>query len=60
MTPLGVIVLIVLVDLLGFTLVMPLLAPFAEQYRFQRLADRLAVLGVSGLPARGRPDPGPA
>jgi DHA1 family tetracycline resistance protein-like MFS transporter len=34
MTPLGIIVLIVLVDLLGFTLVMPLLAPFAEHYRF--------------------------
>ncbi len=34
MTPLGVIVLVVLVDLLGFTLVMPLLAPFAEQYGF--------------------------
>jgi DHA1 family tetracycline resistance protein-like MFS transporter len=35
MTPLGVIVLIVLVDLLGFTLVMPLLAPFADQYGFK-------------------------
>jgi len=35
MTPLGVIVLVVLVDLLGFTLVMPLLAPFAKQYGFQ-------------------------
>jgi len=35
MTPLGVIVLVVLVDLLGFTLVMPLLAPFAEQYGFK-------------------------
>jgi DHA1 family tetracycline resistance protein-like MFS transporter len=34
MTPLGVIVLIVLVDLLGFTIVMPLLAPFAAQYGF--------------------------
>jgi DHA1 family tetracycline resistance protein-like MFS transporter len=34
MTPLGVIVLIVLVDLLGFSLVMPLLAPFAKQYGF--------------------------
>ena len=60
MTPLGVIVLIVLVDLLGFTLVMPLLGPFAEQYGFRGLADRLLVLGVSGLPARGRSDPGPA
>ena len=35
MTPLGVIVLIVLVDLLGFTLVMPLLGPFAEHYGFR-------------------------
>jgi DHA1 family tetracycline resistance protein-like MFS transporter len=35
MTPLGIIVLIVLVDLLGFSLVMPLLAPFAEHYGFR-------------------------
>ncbi len=34
MSPLGVVVLIVLVDLLGFSLVMPLLAPFAKQYGF--------------------------
>ena len=34
MSPLGVVVLIVLVDLLGFTIVMPLLAPFAKQYGF--------------------------
>ncbi len=34
MKPLGVIILIVLVDLLGFSVVMPLLAPFAEQYGF--------------------------
>jgi DHA1 family tetracycline resistance protein-like MFS transporter len=34
MGPLGVIVLIVLVDLLGFTIVMPLLAPFAARYGF--------------------------
>ena len=34
MRPLGVIVLIVLVDLLGFTIVMPLLGPFAEHYQF--------------------------
>ncbi len=34
MRPLGVIVLIVLVDLLGFTLVMPLLGPFASHYQF--------------------------
>jgi DHA1 family tetracycline resistance protein-like MFS transporter len=32
MSPLGVVVLIVLVDLLGFTVVMPLLAPFASEY----------------------------
>src|SRR6476646_7114279 len=35
MTPLGVIVLVVMVDLMGFTLVMPLLAPFADQYGFK-------------------------
>src|SRR5438270_10383800 len=35
MTPLGVVVLIVLVDLLGFSIVMPLLAPFAEHYGFR-------------------------
>jgi DHA1 family tetracycline resistance protein-like MFS transporter len=34
MSPLGVVVLIVLIDLLGFTVVMPLLAPFAERYGF--------------------------
>jgi DHA1 family tetracycline resistance protein-like MFS transporter len=34
MSPLGVLVLIVVVDLLGFTLVMPLLGPFAEHYGF--------------------------
>jgi MFS transporter, DHA1 family, tetracycline resistance protein len=34
MSPLGVVVLIVLVDLIGFTVVMPLLAPFAQQYGF--------------------------
>jgi MFS transporter, DHA1 family, tetracycline resistance protein len=32
MSPLGIIVAIVLVDLLGFTVVMPLLAPFAQEY----------------------------
>lgn len=32
MAPLGVIVIIVLIDLLGFSIVMPLLAPFAKQY----------------------------
>ncbi len=34
MSPLVVVVLIVLVDLLGFTIVMPLLAPFAKTYHF--------------------------
>jgi DHA1 family tetracycline resistance protein-like MFS transporter len=34
MRPLGIIVLIVLIDLLGFTLVMPLLGPFAAHYQF--------------------------
>jgi DHA1 family tetracycline resistance protein-like MFS transporter len=32
MSPLGVVVAIVLVDLLGFSVVMPLLAPFAQEY----------------------------
>src|SRR5437868_13022081 len=35
MRPLGVVVLVVLVDLLGFSLVMPLLAPFAQSYGFR-------------------------
>src|SRR4051794_41722943 len=34
MSPLGVIVLIVLMDLLGFSIVMPLLAPFGQHYGF--------------------------
>ncbi|AGA27569.1 MFS transporter [Singulisphaera acidiphila] len=34
MSPLGVVVTIVLIDLLGFSIVMPLLAPFAKQYGF--------------------------
>ncbi len=34
MSPLGVIVVVVLVDLLGFTLVMPLLGPYGDQYGF--------------------------
>src|SRR3954449_4969117 len=34
MSPLGVVVTIVLVDLLGFSIVMPLLAPFAQHYGF--------------------------
>ena len=50
MSPLVVVVLIVLVDLLGFTIVMPLLPPFAEQYGFSKtqigvlLADRKSVV----------------
>jgi DHA1 family tetracycline resistance protein-like MFS transporter len=35
MRPLGIIVLIVLVDLLGFTIVMPLLGPFGAHYGFR-------------------------
>ena len=35
MSPLGIVILIVLIDLLGFSVVMPLLAPFAEQYGFR-------------------------
>ena len=35
MSPLGIVILIVLIDLLGFTVVMPLLGPFAKQYGFQ-------------------------
>lgn len=34
MSPLGVVIAIVLIDLLGFSIVMPLLAPFAKQYGF--------------------------
>lgn len=34
MSPLGIVILIVLIDLLGFTVVMPLLGPFAKQYGF--------------------------
>ena len=34
MSPLGVVITIVLIDLLGFSIVMPLLAPFAKQYGF--------------------------
>jgi DHA1 family tetracycline resistance protein-like MFS transporter len=35
MLPLGIVVLIVLIDLMGFTLVMPLLSPMAADYKFQ-------------------------
>jgi len=34
MSPLGLVIVIVLVDLLGFSIVMPLLAPFAREYQF--------------------------
>jgi DHA1 family tetracycline resistance protein-like MFS transporter len=34
MSPLAIVILIVLIDLLGFALVMPLLGPFAKQYQF--------------------------
>ena len=37
MSPLLVVLLIVLIDLLGFTIVMPLLPPFAEQYGFSKV-----------------------
>jgi DHA1 family tetracycline resistance protein-like MFS transporter len=42
MSPLAVIVLIVLVDLLGFSIVMPLLGPFAKEYGFS--GGRIALL----------------
>ncbi|MDR3621782.1 MAG: MFS transporter [Paludisphaera borealis] len=35
MSPLAIVILIVLIDLLGFALVMPLLGPFAKQYLFE-------------------------
>ncbi len=37
MSPLGLVIAIVLVDLLGFSIVMPLLAPFAREYGFSPL-----------------------
>ena len=37
MSPLGLVIAIVLVDLLGFSIVMPLLAPFAREYQFSPL-----------------------
>jgi DHA1 family tetracycline resistance protein-like MFS transporter len=45
MSPLGLVVAIVLVDLLGFSLVMPLLAPFAEEYGFSPLQIGLLIAG---------------
>jgi len=34
-SPLGLVILIVMIDLLGFSLVMPLLGPFAKEYRLE-------------------------
>jgi MFS transporter, DHA1 family, tetracycline resistance protein len=45
MSPLGLVIAIVLVDLLGFSLVMPLLAPFARDYGFSPLQIGLLVAG---------------
>jgi MFS transporter, DHA1 family, tetracycline resistance protein len=45
MSPLGLVVTIVLVDLLGFSLVMPLLAPFAREYGFSPLQIGLLIAG---------------
>ncbi len=42
MTPLAMIVIVVLVDVLGFSIVMPLLAPFADRYGFS--AAQIGVL----------------
>ena len=47
MSPLAVVVAIVLVDLLGFSIVMPLLAPFAKEYRF---TDRQIGLLLAAYP----------
>ena len=60
MRPLGIIVLIVLVDLLGFTLVMPLLGPFAKHYQFSGWQIGLLFSAYPvGSSARGPPDPAP-
>jgi MFS transporter, DHA1 family, tetracycline resistance protein len=45
MSPLALVVSIVLVDLLGFSLVMPLLAPFAKDYGFSPLQIGLLIAG---------------
>lgn len=45
MSPLGLVIAIVLVDLLGFSLVMPLLAPFAREYGFTPLQIGLLIAG---------------
>ena len=56
MSPLGLVIAIVLVDLLGFSLVMPLLAPFAKEYGFSAAPDRPAggrlPDGAAGEPRR--------
>ena len=59
MSPLGIVVLIVLIDLLGFTVVMPLLAPFAEQYGFREWQIGLLFSAFPLLSAHRRSDPGP-
>ena len=45
MSPLGLVIVIVLVDLLGFSLVMPLLARIAQEYGFSPLQIGLLVAG---------------
>ena len=53
MSPLGLVIAIVLVDLLGFSLVMPLLAPFASEYGFSpaRIGWLLAAYPLAQLVA---------
>src|SRR3954453_18070324 len=55
MSPLGIVVLIVLIDLLGFTVVMPLLAPFAEQYGFSEWQIGLLFSAYPLFPLVARP-----
>src|SRR3954447_20497901 len=45
MSPMGLVVSIVLIDLLGFSIVMPLLAPFAREYGFSPLQIGLLIAG---------------
>ena len=53
MSPLGLVIAIVLVDLLGFSIVMPLLAPFAREYQFSpmRIGWLLAAYPLAQLVA---------
>ena len=60
MSPLGVVILIVLIDLLGFTVVMPLLAPFAEQYGFREWQIGLLFSAYPFCQLVAGPDPGTA